>query len=99
MPTSAKPKVAAARLEIQTPSPGWHATIYGAPPGKAPASLDGWTKLGGGVVARKNQRFSLDDGKGSYRYYLVWITRLPAGQSHVEVSEIALLAPKARAKS
>jgi serine/threonine-protein kinase len=91
----AKPKVDASRIEIQTPTPGWRAAIYGAPPGKVPASLDGWTKLGGGVVARKNQRFNLGDGTTAYRYYLVWITRLPAGESHVEVSEIALLAPKA----
>jgi eukaryotic-like serine/threonine-protein kinase len=89
----AKPKVDATKMEIQTPTPGWRATIYGAPPGKAPQSLDGWTKLGGGVVARKTQRFTLT-GNTAYRYYLVWITRLPEGESKAEISEIALLAPK-----
>jgi serine/threonine-protein kinase len=88
----AKPKVNATRMEIQTPTPGWRATIYGAGPGKVPASIDGWTRLGGGIVARKNQRFSLD-GDTAYRYYLVWITRLPEGVGKAEIAELALLAP------
>jgi serine/threonine-protein kinase len=90
----AKPKVDATRLQIQTPTPGWRATIYAAPPGRAPAGLDGWTKLGGGTVSRKTQRFTLDNGSTAYRYYLVWITKLPPSESNVEISEIALLAPK-----
>ena len=36
-------------------------------------------KVGGGTVRRKHQRFKLrTDGK-RYRYYLVWITKLPRG--------------------
>src|SRR3954447_10936842 len=89
----AKPKVDATRMEIQTPTPGWRATIYGAGPGRVPTSIDGWTRLGGGTLARKTQRFDLD-GDTTYRYYLVWITRLPESQSNVEIAEIALLAPK-----
>jgi eukaryotic-like serine/threonine-protein kinase len=89
----AKPKVDATRMQIQTPTPGWRATIYGAGPGKVPESIDGWTRIGGGIVARKNQRFTLN-GDTAYRYYLVWITRLPEGESKAEISEIALLAPK-----
>jgi eukaryotic-like serine/threonine-protein kinase len=95
----AQPKVDATRMEIQTPAPGWRATIYAAPPGKAPATLDGWTKLTGGTVARKTQRFTLGSGTTAYRYYLVWITKLPPSKSNVEISEIALLAPKQAASS
>jgi serine/threonine-protein kinase len=94
----AKPKVDATRMEIQTPTPGWRATIYAAPPGKAPANLDGWTKLGGGTVARKTQRFTLGSDSTAYRYYLVWITKLPPNGNHVEVSEVALLEPKSAPK-
>jgi serine/threonine-protein kinase len=90
----AKPKVDATRLQVQTPAPGWRATIYGAPPGHVPDTIDGWTKLGGGTVSHKTQRFTLDNGSTEYRYYLVWITKLPPEKSNVEISEIALLAPK-----
>jgi hypothetical protein len=30
----------------------------------------------------------------SYRYYLVWITKLPPSDTNAQISEIALLAPK-----
>jgi hypothetical protein len=89
----AKPAVGATRLEVQTPKPGWRATVYAAPPGGAPATLDGWTKVGGGAVTRKTQRFTLATGGRSYRYYLVWITKLPVGEQNVEISELALLRP------
>jgi len=47
----AKPGLDAVRMSIQTPKPGWKATIYAAPAGKVPASIvAGWTKVGGGTV-------------------------------------------------
>ena len=49
-----------------------------------------WQKVGGGTVRRKHQRFKLrTDGK-RYRYYLVWITKLPPNQERVEISEVSL---------
>jgi serine/threonine-protein kinase len=90
----ARPGVDATRLTIQTPQPGWKATIYAAPAGKVPAGVDaGWTRVGGGAVRTKEQRFPLENSR-TYRYYLVWITKLPAGRGNVKISEIALLAPK-----
>ena len=45
---------------------------------------------GGGTVRRKQQRFKLrTDGK-RYRYYLVWITKLPPDQERVEISDVTL---------
>jgi serine/threonine-protein kinase len=92
----ARPGVDATRMTIQTPKPGWQAAIYAAPPGKGvPRSIgSGWTRVGGGTLKDSEQRFKLSTDGRSYRYYLVWITRLPEGDTRVQISEIALLAPK-----
>ena len=53
------------------------------PRGPAPtASTDGWTKVGGGTVdsARADASSSPPTAR-SYRYYLVWITKLPPAPS------------------
>jgi tRNA A-37 threonylcarbamoyl transferase component Bud32 len=87
----AKPKVDAVALQVDTPEPGWKATIYAAPPGAAPKSVpDGWTKVGGGTVSSDDKRFKLDTGGTAYRYYLVWITELAPGAESAEISEIRL---------
>jgi tRNA A-37 threonylcarbamoyl transferase component Bud32 len=90
----ADPGVAATRMQLQTPAPGWRTEIYGAPDGRPPETLDGWTRVGGGIVRREEQSFRLDTGDEAYRYYLVWITDLPTDENRVSISEIALLAPR-----
>jgi len=89
----ADPGVAANRLELQTPNPGWRAEIYGAPPGPVPETLDEWTRIGGGQVRREKQSFRLD-GDETYRYYLVWITELPPDENSAAIAEIGLVAPR-----
>jgi serine/threonine-protein kinase len=87
----AKPKVAAVQLQIDTPEPGFKATIYAAPPGPVPESVpEGWTKVGGGTVSSSSKRFKLDTGDTQYRYYLVWITKLAPDADGAEISEIRL---------
>ncbi len=89
----AKPKVVATSLGIETPDPGWRATIYAAPPGSVPGSVpDGWTKVGGGAVAESQQDFKLSVDDHAYRYYLVWITKLAPGAQKAEIAEIRLFA-------
>jgi serine/threonine-protein kinase len=91
----AKPDVEAVRMEIQSEEPGWTATIYAAPDGPVPDSIEsGWKEVGGGTVERKKQRFPLETGGERYRYYLVWITALPPGASKVEINELALFERK-----
>ena len=92
----ARPGVAATRMTVQTPNPGWKATIYAAPSGPVPDSITShdWTKVGGGTVKGDEQRFKLATGGHSYRYYLVWITALAPGEDQAAISEVALLAPK-----
>ena len=83
--------VAAVQMQIDTPNPGFRATIYAAPPGPVPKSVpEGWTKVGGGTVNSKDKSFKLDTGDTEYRYYLVWITQLAEGASNAEISEIRL---------
>jgi eukaryotic-like serine/threonine-protein kinase len=87
----AKPKVNAVAMQIQTPQPGWHATIYAAPPGPVPDDVPaGWKKVGGGIVKSSDQRFKLETGDTAFRYYLVWITQLAPGSERAEISEIRL---------
>jgi serine/threonine-protein kinase len=90
----AKPDVNATRMQIRS-VPGWRAEIYAAPDGPVPKTLDeSWTRVGGGRVGRTEQRFNLSTGNKRYRYYLVWITALPPGATHVEIAEIVLSAPR-----
>ena len=88
----ARPKVEATSLQLETPEPGFKVTIYAAPPGSVPKSVpDGWTKVGGGTVNQKDKSFKLDTDGTAYRYYLVWITKLPDEKQSAEISEIRLL--------
>ncbi len=86
----ARPKVQATAIQIQTPKPGWNATIYGAPAGSIPATLAGWTKVAGVAVKRTKENFELDTNGQAYRYYLVWITSLPADADSVQIGEVSL---------
>ncbi len=85
----AKPSVRATAIDIETPTPGWKTTIYGAPPGAVPDEIGGWTPIAGGSVNAKKQTFTLT-GSESYRYYLIWITALPPDAESVEISETSL---------
>ena len=100
----ADPGVDARYLIVETPKPGWTATIYAAQAGAGrPETLSGYTRVGGGDVTAREQRFSLETGGERFRYYLVWITKLPPvedGESggKAEITEVQLLRP-ARARS
>ncbi|MBA2643843.1 MAG: serine/threonine protein kinase, partial [Solirubrobacterales bacterium] len=92
----ARPGVAAVSLTVQTAETGWRAEIYAAD--SVPEDLErdtsltqaGWRRLASGTVTRREQRFRLDTGGRSHRYYLVWISQLPPDQVRVEIDEVAL---------
>jgi hypothetical protein len=90
----AAPGVAATLIEIDTPKPGWQAEIQVAPDGAAPRGAPGqrsdWEHVGGGKVRHKHQRFKLRTSGKAYRYYLVWITKLPAAAERVEITDVSL---------
>lgn len=78
-------------LEVQTPTPGWSATIYGAqskPPNQI--SAPGWVRLAQKQRIQRKQDFKLRSNGEEFRYYLVWITKFPADVEQVSISEISL---------
>jgi serine/threonine-protein kinase len=89
----AAPGVAATSVEIDTPKTGWQTDIQVAPDGDAPTGAPGkgeWQKVGGGTVRHPRQRFTLRTNGKAYRYYLVWITKLPPAAERVEISDVSL---------
>ena len=86
----AKPDVAARAIEVVTPDRGWRGVIYVAKNGDAPKSLDGYERLTSFTATRRSNRIQLDTATNRYRYYLVWITKLPPEEERVAISEIRL---------
>jgi eukaryotic-like serine/threonine-protein kinase len=87
----AKPSVSAKTMLIQTPTKGFDVEIYAAksgPPAKVPDP--GWKLVGGAKGLKSRQPIALDTAGQDFRYYLIWITKLPPDQKKVEISEVAL---------
>jgi tRNA A-37 threonylcarbamoyl transferase component Bud32 len=86
----AKPGVVGKRLDIRTATTGWQGRIYVANGAQAPSSLSGWKDLGTSFTAdKKKLSLQLDTAGQKFRYYLVWITKVPpSGQA--SISEIVL---------
>ena len=86
----AKPGVAARAIDVISPTRNWEGEIYAAPNGPPPTKLDGFTKLAPITQSKSRTRVKLDTAGKRYRYYLVWITKLPPGRSSVSIAEIRL---------
>src|SRR3954449_9950270 len=86
----AKPGVAARAIDVMSPTRNWQGAIYGAPNGPPPTKLDGFKKLASIDQRKARTRVKLDPGGKRYRYYLVWMTKLPPEKSSVEIAEIRL---------
>jgi eukaryotic-like serine/threonine-protein kinase len=86
----AAPTVAARQMQVLTPTKGWDGAVYVAKAGSPPSSIAGWTRLGEIRSAKASTRLSLDTAGNRFRYYLVWITKLPPNADKVEISEIRL---------
>ena len=100
----AAPNVAAKQIEIQTPTPGFAAQIYVAnhidlslPYGDStPLTARGWHgPVGEEPNVRNGAHIQLNLAGARYRYYLVWITKLPAGMQLASISELTLFAERA----
>jgi hypothetical protein len=88
----AAPRTRASFLELQTSTPGFPVEVYGAkdgPPGKLPDPW--WVKLGSATSVGKRERIALTSASTPYRYFLLWITNLPAGVSQAKITELGLL--------
>ena len=94
----AAPGVAARAIELQTPTPGFTAAIY-ASAHPQPASAEGsatnleslgWTRLAASRTIYTRTTIAINSSAMVYRYYLIWITRLPPTQQTAEISEATL---------
>ena len=87
----AEPGIDADVLQIRSEKSGWTAEVYGARTGP-PERIDdaGWTRVGGGKVRSRRERFTLETGTTRYRYYLVWITQLPPEAQKVTIQDLTL---------
>ena len=94
----ASPGVRAKAIEVQTGTPGFAAQVYGA--SEAPVALSngdstplaarGWRgPLGASASVTNGQRIALSVSQ-PYRYYLLWITTLPAGMQSASLNELTL---------
>jgi serine/threonine-protein kinase len=96
----AAPGVAAQAMQIKTPTPGFGVQVYAADrfdssPGYGnPLSLTarGWAgPLGESRAVRDGERIALHTAGHAYRYYLMWMTTLPAHRQSAEINELQLL--------
>jgi serine/threonine-protein kinase len=94
----AAPGVAARAIEIQTPSPGFRAGVYASIglPSSTPAAGSqsltalGWTQLAPPRKIGDRTTIAINPARLVYRYYLVWIVRLPPMSETAQISEITL---------
>jgi hypothetical protein len=94
----AEPGVQARAIEVQTPTPGLSAAVYGA--SRIDPKLDygsteslterGWKQLAEPQSIRAQSTIPLNTAGARYRYYLVWITKLPPGRETAEISDLTL---------
>jgi eukaryotic-like serine/threonine-protein kinase len=85
--------VVARALRVVTPVEGWTLDLYVSNP-PVPETVADWTRVGSGELDATRKTFNLDTGSQRFRYYLVWVTRLPAnpgGGFRAAISELKLL--------
>ena len=84
--------VPARGLDLQTTTPGFDMTIYGAESAVAPDSIDsGWTQIASEDAVGREGRVDLDTAGRDFSHYLIWITELPGDENKVEIAEAQLL--------
>jgi eukaryotic-like serine/threonine-protein kinase len=86
--------VIARALRVVTPVEGWTVDLY-VSNDPVPKTVADWTRVGTGELDATRKTFNLDTGGQRFRYYLVWVTRLPAAEEgggfRASISELALL--------
>jgi len=83
----ARSPVAARRLALTTPTPGFTASIYAS--NEVPGDIDGWRKVSQDATAEETTRVTVDTLDGRFRYYLLWISSLGENDK-VEIQEMTL---------
>lgn len=84
--------VPARGLDLQTTTPGFEMTIYGAEDPELPTSIDsGWTQIASEDAVERKGRIDLDTAGRDFSHYLIWITAVPDDENKVEIAEAQLL--------
>jgi serine/threonine-protein kinase len=84
----------AKEMVIHTATPGWSLAVYARTTRPNPDTFDtgssGWVALTTLPSVAATQRVVLNTAGKRYRYYLVWITKLPPNNNLVTINEITL---------
>ena len=85
-------QVPASELVLHTTTHGFTAKIYAtaSEPDPNDFTASNWVPVSKSIVVTRREGFRLSTGGKSYRYYLVWITKLPSNSNHAAVNEIQL---------
>ncbi|MGI8558808.1 MAG: protein kinase domain-containing protein [Solirubrobacteraceae bacterium] len=88
----ASPGVSARSIVIETPTPGFSAQIfvYKAKPSASPPAAGLGQPLASVRFVHRRESIPLDTAGDTFRYYLVWITKLPANADRAAISTLAL---------
>jgi eukaryotic-like serine/threonine-protein kinase len=95
----AAPGVAGRGVEIQTPTPGFSVQVFVAnhidlalPYGdSASLASRGWQgPVGESADVKDGERIRLRSSTSSYRYYLLWLTKLPPHQESATIADVTL---------
>jgi serine/threonine-protein kinase len=82
--------LAARRLDIITPTPGFDVDVYASNAESVPGAVGDWDqRVGGETDVGEEQKIRLGTGV-KYTRYLLWITNLPPG-GRAEITELTLL--------
>jgi hypothetical protein len=84
---SAGSALAARRLDLTTPNPGFTASVYAAK--EVPEDISGWDKVSRDTKVTETDRIAIDTGERKFRHYLLWITDL-GGQEKAAIQELTL---------
>jgi serine/threonine protein kinase len=89
---NASPGTTAKKLVIDTVTPGFAATIYATNRTPSPTNFgaSGWVAVGSAGSVSGRQSITLTSGTTRYRYFLVWITKLPPNSESVSLNEVSL---------
>jgi hypothetical protein len=79
------------RIGIATSTPGFAATVYSSSDNKGPGdpASNGWKRVGSASKVAKYQTIRIPPA--NVRYLLIYVTKLPSGQSKASINEVRLL--------
>jgi hypothetical protein len=81
--------VAVRQVTVKTSTPGWSGQILGTNTQPNLYKFTGWKPLASSASVAGTETFHLG-GRTRYRYYLVWITKLPPSSQFVKLNEVRL---------